>query len=132
MVGRRLLCWHYWLSGKQLLERPFNEVWQSGHPDFPFCLGWANHTWKKVWNNRASDNAVDQVYPEIDDHLSHFKCFLKIFEDLRYITVKRRPLLFVYNPREIPEIHRVTDMLYVMKINIPWIYPIGTTRQGMV
>ena len=44
--------WHYWFgSGKELLERPFNEVVNSGHPNFPFCLGWANHTWStKTWS----------------------------------------------------------------------------------
>lgn len=31
--------WHYWFGdGKQLLERPFNEVVESKKPDFPFCL----------------------------------------------------------------------------------------------
>lgn len=45
--------WHYWFgNGKKLLERPFEEVLRSGHPDFPFCLAWANHSWKqKLWNN---------------------------------------------------------------------------------
>ncbi|MBR9929832.1 glycoside hydrolase family 99-like domain-containing protein [Enterococcus sp. 079] len=33
-----------------MLELPFNEVLQSGEPDFPFCLGWANHSWSnKTW-----------------------------------------------------------------------------------
>ena len=43
--------WHYWFShDKKLLERPFQEVLQSGKPDFPFCLGWANHSWtNKHW-----------------------------------------------------------------------------------
>ena len=38
--------WHYWFgNGKRLLERPFNEVLNSGEPDFPFALAWANETW---------------------------------------------------------------------------------------
>lgn len=38
--------WHYWFgNGRRLLERPFNEVLESGKPDFPFCLAWANHSW---------------------------------------------------------------------------------------
>ena len=43
--------WHYWFgNGKRILERPFEEVLQSGSPDFPFCLGWANHSWSnKTW-----------------------------------------------------------------------------------
>ena len=37
--------WHYWFgNGKRLLERPFNEVVDTGNPDFPFCLAWANHS----------------------------------------------------------------------------------------
>ena len=28
--------YHYWFNGKQLLERPFNEVLASGRPGFPF------------------------------------------------------------------------------------------------
>ncbi|MDR1682817.1 MAG: glycoside hydrolase family 99-like domain-containing protein, partial [Candidatus Symbiothrix sp.] len=38
--------WHYWFgNGKRLLERPFQEVLESGKPDFPFCLAWANASW---------------------------------------------------------------------------------------
>ena len=44
-AGVTAFCyWHYWFgNGKELLERPFDEVVQSNQPDFPFCLGWANH-----------------------------------------------------------------------------------------
>ena len=36
--------YHYWFgNGKQLLERPFNEVVASGKPDFPFCAGQTIH-----------------------------------------------------------------------------------------
>lgn len=43
--------YHYWFGeGRQLLERPFDEVLESGKPDFPFCLCWANHNWtNKSW-----------------------------------------------------------------------------------
>ena len=31
--------WHYWFgNGRRILERPFNEVLQSGEPELPFCL----------------------------------------------------------------------------------------------
>ena len=44
--------WHYWFGdGKELLEKPLQAVVESGKPDFPFCIGWANETWyAKVWN----------------------------------------------------------------------------------
>ena len=34
--------YHYWFNERILLERPFNEVLESGKPNFPFCLCWAN------------------------------------------------------------------------------------------
>ena len=38
--------WHYWFGkGKRILEMPFNRVVETGKPDFPFCLSWANHSW---------------------------------------------------------------------------------------
>ena len=31
--------WHYWFGeGKELLERPFNDVVESGNPEFSFLL----------------------------------------------------------------------------------------------
>mgnify|MGYP002225930225 CR=1 FL=1 len=48
--------WHYWFgNGKQLLQRPFNEVLNSGKPDFPFCLAWANHSWEDKQYQRTED-----------------------------------------------------------------------------
>lgn len=32
------IYWHYWFSGRQILERPFLQVLKSGAPAFPFCL----------------------------------------------------------------------------------------------
>ena len=55
--------WHYWFgNGKQLLERPFNEVLESGKPNFPFCLGWANHTWTtKTWVNGRMGQSTGMI-----------------------------------------------------------------------
>jgi lipopolysaccharide biosynthesis protein len=35
--GIEAFCYyHYWFGGTRLLERPFNEMLESGEPDFPF------------------------------------------------------------------------------------------------
>lgn len=91
--------WHYWFgNGKRLLERPFNEVLTSGKPDFPFCLGWANHSWyKKLWDPKAPDRdilLIEQTYPGIEDYINHFNTMLPAFKDPRYIKVNNK-LLFV-------------------------------------
>src|SRR5215469_17619498 len=47
--------YHYWFTGHQLLERPVNEIWKSGTPDFPFCLCWANENWSRRWDGRDAE-----------------------------------------------------------------------------
>jgi hypothetical protein len=96
--------WHYWFgNGKKLLERPFNEVLESGKPDFPFCLAWANHTWSnKTWKkdySRKKGNEIiqEQLYPGKDDYINHFYSVLKAFKDPRYITVDGKPLFFIFD-----------------------------------
>ncbi len=105
--------WHYWFgNGKQLLERPINEVIRSGKPDFPFCLGWANHTWtSRTWNKNKSDNPdilIEQTYPGVQDHIDHFYSVLPALKDKRYITVDGKPLFLVYMPLDVPDI---SDMI---------------------
>lgn len=34
--------YHYWFNGKQLMQRPVEEILSSGEPDYPFMLCWAN------------------------------------------------------------------------------------------
>lgn len=82
------IYWHYWFgNGKRLLERPFNEVLESGKPDFPFALAWANHTWStKTWKSAIGETAkkgviMEQTYPGIEDYTEHFYYALKAFKD---------------------------------------------------
>lgn len=94
--------YHYWFGGKQLLERPFNEVVASGKPDFPFCLCWANHSWSnKTWNRKSNKQAnsilMEQTYPGYEDDYAHFMSLLPAFKDKRYITVDGKPLFILYN-----------------------------------
>lgn len=93
--------WHYWMGGgKQLLERPFNEVLQSGKPDFPFCLAWANHDWKTgTWANKGDNQMIcAQTYPGDEDYIAHFNHVLPAFRDHRYITVDGKPLFLIFDP----------------------------------
>ena len=107
--------YHYWFGGgKQLLERPFNEVLQSGHPDFPFCLCWANHDWtNKTWKTGSSlkqDSMIMQMHYSFEDHEAHFKALLPAFRDQRYIKVDGKILFGIWAPRKFPEITRFIDL----------------------
>ena len=97
--------YHYWFGdGKQLLERPFNEVVASGKPDFPFCLCWANHTWaSSTWTNAKSRKTgshvlMEQRYPGAADNEAHFRALLTAFHDPRYIRVDGKPLFAIFDP----------------------------------
>lgn len=93
--------WHYWFgNGKQLLERPFNEVVATGKPDFPFCLAWANHDWKTgTWNGNGKDEYIaKQLYSGREDNEAHFYSLLSAFKDHRYITVDGKLLFLIYDP----------------------------------
>lgn len=102
--------YHYWFgNGRQLLERPFNEVLASGKPDFPFCLCWANHSWSnKTWQRKSAlqDNSMflEQLYPGNDDDVQHFMSVLPAFKDKRYITVDGKPVFILWAPWDHPHV----------------------------
>jgi len=97
--------WHYWFgNGKRILERPFNEVLESGEPNFPFCLAWANESWSGIWHGNPKTVLMEQVYPGVSDYISHFDYLLPAFKDKRYIKVNGKPLFLVYQPLQIPDL----------------------------
>ena len=106
--------WHYWFGkGKRLLEMPFNEVLKSGKPDFPFCLGWANHDWSnKTWTKgksiQKSTILMKQTYVETE-YVDHFYDVLPAFKDHRYITVDGKPLFYIFDPLAIPDPKKFID-----------------------
>ena len=89
--------WHYWFgNGKRILDRVFKEVLESGKPDFPFCLAWANETWKGLWHGLGDKPLAEQTYPGIEDYTAHFYEVLPAFKDPRYIRVHNKPLFMIY------------------------------------
>jgi glycosyltransferase involved in cell wall biosynthesis len=94
--------YHYWFSGKQLLERPFQEVRESGAPDFPFCLCWANEPWSRRWDGSEHDILQPQSYSAEDD-LDHIRWLLPALADPRAIAIGGRPIFIVYQARELPD-----------------------------
>ena len=87
--------YHYWFGGRRLLERPFDEVLDSGRPDFPFALCWANENWTRRWDGLETSILVQQTYDEDDDR-RHGRWLARAFSDERYIRVDGKPLFLVY------------------------------------
>ena len=107
--------YHYWFgNGRQLLQRPFEEVLKSGSPNFPFCLCWANHDWtSKTWekgNSLRKDSMIMKMHYSREDYIVHFNYLLPAFRDNRYIKVDGKPLFAVWMPRAIPNCKELIDL----------------------
>jgi hypothetical protein len=94
--------WHYWFgNGKKLLDLPIKEMLKSKEPNFPFCLGWANESWKGFShgiNNR--EVLIEQLYPGVEDYKNHFYDTLDAFKDPRYLKIGKKPIFLIYKPLE--------------------------------
>ena len=101
--------YHYWFNGRRLLNRPFDEVLESGSPDFPFALCWANEKWTRTWDGESGRVLIAQEYSEADD-LAHIRWLASAFSDPRYIKIDGRPLMLVYRPSDLPDPKRTTDL----------------------
>jgi lipopolysaccharide biosynthesis protein len=101
--------YHYWFNGRRILERPVNEIWKSGEPDFPFCLCWANENWTRRWDGLEKEILLKQHYSAEDD-LAHIRTLMPIFSDPRYIRVMDKPIFLVYRATQLPDSKRTTDI----------------------
>lgn len=135
-AGIEAFCYyHYWFGeGKQLLERPFNEVLASGKPDFPFCLCWANHTWSnKTWERKGALSQpqvlMEQRYLGYEDNVQHFLSVLPAFQDKRYVTIDGKPVFTIYDPYAFPHIDEFISTWRDLAVQhgLPGIFFIGMT-----
>lgn len=111
--------WHYWFgNGKQVLERPLEEVVASGKPDFPFCLAWANQTWSGTWHGLSNKKIlIEQKYPGEQDYKDHFYKILPVLKDSRYIKVNGNNIFMIFRVFEIPDINLFTNLWQQLAID---------------
>jgi lipopolysaccharide biosynthesis protein len=77
-----------------LLERPVEEMRESGRPDFPYCFCWANENWTRRWDGADREVLIAQNPSRADDERL-IRDLLPHFRDPRYIRVGGRTLLVV-------------------------------------
>lgn len=105
------IYWHYWLGdNKTILELPYKEIMRTKQPDFPFCLAWANHSWKGVFFGAKNKTLAKQKYEGKKDYINHFYYVLDAFRDSRYIKIHNKPVFFIYYPKQIPNCKEFTDI----------------------
>jgi hypothetical protein len=101
--------YHYWFSGRRVLSTPFDVVLDSGQPDFPFMLCWANENWTRAWDGGAQHILLEQRYSD-EDTRAHARHLARAFSDTRYIRIDDRPVFAIYNADEIPCPQRWCDV----------------------
>ncbi len=143
-AGVTAFCyWHYWFgNGKRLIADVFDEVLKSGKPDFPFCLGWANHSWyAKNWNSDGSTTdklLIEQTYPGLDDQKMHFSFLLNAFKDSRYVKIENKPVLYIFDPVSIPKEYIENFRRWTKEAGFDDLYLVGnlnfnkTTREELI
>jgi hypothetical protein len=127
--------WHYWFgNGDRVLERPFQEVLDSGEPDFPFCLAWANQSWSGIWHGAPDRILMPQRYPGPDDEKRHFELLTPAFHDHRYLRVDGKPLFFVLIPDDLPSPRAFVERWQEMAhgAGLPGLFLVGRTRGSWV
>lgn len=101
--------YHYWFNGKQLMERPIQEILSSGKPDFPFMLCWANENWSRNWDGGNKEILIAQDYSPEDD-IQHMRYLCEnVFPDKRYIRVDGKPFFVIYRPSLLPNMSKTLD-----------------------
>jgi len=99
--------YYYWFGGRRVLERPLQSMLESGKPDFPFCICWANENWTRNWDGSKDEVLIEQDYS--GDLCEQFiREVIPVMQDRRYIRFGGAPVLLVYRVNQLPDPVSVT------------------------
>lgn len=101
--------YYYWFGGKKILNQPIEQMVESGEPDFPFCVCWANENWSRNWDGQNRYVLLKQTYSE-ESNRALIREFIKLMKDPRYIRFNGKPVLIVYRIRIIPNWRETAEM----------------------
>lgn len=101
--------YYYWFNGKKLLNQPIEQMLQTGKPDFPFCVCWANENWSRNWDGQNKHVLIEQSY-SLESNRALIREFISIMKDPRYIRHNGKPVLLVYRIRVIPNWLETAEM----------------------
>ncbi len=103
--------YHYWFSGKRLMQRPVKDFFSDPLRSTKYLLCWANESWTLEWRGADNWTTIPQEYSEEDDW---HHCELLAEEYLandRYFRYEGRPVFLVYNPLHLPDYGRMIRIL---------------------
>lgn len=102
------IFYHYWFSGKLILEKPAQILLANKDIDMPFCFCWANENWTKKWDGNDAEIILEQKYSR-NDAKEFIHYLIPFFKDERYIKVAGRPILYIYRVGSFPDFQDYKD-----------------------
>lgn len=126
--------YHYYFTGKKLIEKPIENYRDHSKENFPYCLIWANQSWTRTWYraNGEKEMLLEQVYGEEKEWREQFEYLYSFFEDERYIKIDNKPLYVIYLPQDIKKGKEMFELwnalakekgfdgLYLVAMNTGW------------
>ncbi|MCI5877863.1 MAG: glycoside hydrolase family 99-like domain-containing protein [Lachnospiraceae bacterium] len=126
--------YHYYFTGKKLIEKPIENYRDHSKENFSYCLIWANQSWARTWYraNGEKEMLLEQVYGEEKEWREQFEYLYSFFEDERYIKIDNKPLYVIYLPQDIKKGKEMFELwnalakekgfdgLYLVAMNTGW------------
>ena len=111
-----MCMYHYWFKdGRQILEKPMENLLKWTDINMPFCICWANYAWSRSWSKidgtpwaakfdpkrKKGDKAIllDQDYGTQQQWKEHFEYLLPFFKDDRYMKIDGKPIFLFFDIR---------------------------------
>ena len=91
----------------------------------------ANENWTRSWDGLENEVLLEQKYSE-EDSINFLIHISKYFKDPRYIKIKGRPVLIVYNPSKIDYLNKTLSIWRkeIIKLGFKGIYLISQNPQN--
>lgn len=142
--------YHYWFDSQtRLLEKPAELLLGCKEIDISFCFSWANESWKRTWSNIDKGNIwcgkydnsrskrgikdrgllARQMYGREAEWKVHIDYLIPFFKDKRYLKVNGKPVLYIYQPCDIPCMKAMLEIWdnRLKEENIEGLYLVGAS-----
>jgi GT2 family glycosyltransferase len=101
--------YYYWFGGKRILEMPLERMLETGRPDFPFCLCWANENWSRRWDGSEDHLLLAQKHSDEDDRAVIID-MIRYISHPNYILLDGKPIILIYRISLFPNINRTAQI----------------------
>lgn len=90
-----LIFYHYYFTGKKLLEKPAEMLLKNKDIGINFFFCWANHSWFRSWEG-SKKLLLEQKYGAEKEWEEHFNYLLPFFKDDRYQKKDNKPIFMIF------------------------------------